>query len=306
MNPAVAKGVAANVSGLAAAGIGGAAGGATGAGAALSVDANNRQLHFDEKQRITVKANGDKKAEERLTKAACYEVKCWAQFPEGSSLYQQYFVSDVEVAGLSPELAWVRGQNAAGAFVYSPFQKFTDGVAATTGLSSVNGRGTFGGEYISKPGQPRFGNPCVTAECAAGMDPFRGHDAPDYIAVQGNWYVGSGGAAVNLHNGEIVGQWSLNRSYPAYTAKPGISVNVGNIVGGADAKVTNDFLKGGGMQGNAYVPPVPAMPLVNVGGGVNHSYGGKTAVEVGVSTQPGVSVAPISYGFGGEKSGSGK
>jgi filamentous hemagglutinin len=49
MNATLAKGVAANVSGVTAAGIGGVVGGTTGAGAGLSVDANNRQLHPDEK-----------------------------------------------------------------------------------------------------------------------------------------------------------------------------------------------------------------------------------------------------------------
>ncbi len=48
MHPALAKGVAANVSGLAAAGIGGAVDGTAGAGAGLSVEANNRQLHPEE------------------------------------------------------------------------------------------------------------------------------------------------------------------------------------------------------------------------------------------------------------------
>jgi len=89
MNATIAKGVAANVSDITAAGLGNVVVGTSGAGAGLSVDANNRQLHFDEKQRIAIKANGDKKLEERLTKAACYEVKCWAQFPEGTSLYKQ-------------------------------------------------------------------------------------------------------------------------------------------------------------------------------------------------------------------------
>lgn len=54
------------------------------------------------------------------------------------------------------------------------------------------------------------------------------------------------------------------------------------------------------------MPPVPAIPVFNIGGGINHSYGGRSAVEIGISTQPGVNIAPISYGVDGKKSGDGK
>jgi filamentous hemagglutinin len=155
--------------------------------------------------------------------------------------------------------------------------------------------------------QPFMGNDCVTAECAAGMAPFRGHNSPDYISAQGSVYFSSGGFAINLHNGETFGQWGLCRAYPGYSVTPGFAVNVGTIVGGGNAQTTSDFLKGGSVQGNIYVPSVPAVPLLNVGGGINHSYGGRTSVEVGVSTQPGASVSPIGYGFStGEKSGAAK
>ncbi len=95
------------MSGVTAAGIGSAVGGTTGAVAGLSVGTDNRQLHFDEKKRITIKAKGDKKLEERLTKAACYEVKCWAQFPDGTLLYKQNYVSNSEAGDLGQELAVV-------------------------------------------------------------------------------------------------------------------------------------------------------------------------------------------------------
>jgi len=173
MNAEIAKGVAANVSGITAAGLGGVVGGTTGAGTALAVDANNRQLHFDEKQRIAIKANGNKTLEERLTKAACYEVKCWAQFPKGTPRYEQNYVIQAEAATLSHELTWVRDQKTSDAFVYTPFEQCTDKVAATTMFSSFNGKGTFNGELISKPNAPFRGKDCATAECAAGMTPIK-------------------------------------------------------------------------------------------------------------------------------------
>ena len=297
MNAEIAKGVAANVSGITAAGLGGVVGGTTGAGTALAVDANNRQLHFDEKQRIAIKANGDKKLEERLTKAACYEVKCWAQFPEGTPLYKLNYVSNSEAGDLGQELAWVRDQKASDAFIYTPFEKFTDKVAATTMFSSFNGKGTFNGELISKTNAPFRGKDCATAECAAGMMPFKAHNNPDYLSLQGSWYVASGGIAINLHNGDTFWQGGIGRTYPGYSVIPGFSANIGIISGGKNAQSTSDFLRGAGAQGILYVPPIPTVPFINIGGGINHSYGGKSAIEIGISTQPGGGVTPLNYGI---------
>ncbi|NBW79888.1 MAG: hypothetical protein EBR27_12900 [Betaproteobacteria bacterium] len=66
---------------------GNAIGGSAGATAALNVDANNRQLHPTEKQRIKDLAKGDAKKEARLTAAACALVRCYAEYAEGSAIY---------------------------------------------------------------------------------------------------------------------------------------------------------------------------------------------------------------------------
>jgi len=297
MNATVAKGVAANVSGIAAAGLSGLVGGTTGAGLGLSVDANNRQLHFDEKQRIAIKANGDKKLEGRLTKAACYEVKCWAQFSEGTPLYKQNYVSHAEAASLGQELAWVRDQKTNGEFGYTPFEQFTDKVAAITRFSSFTGKGTINGEFISKPNPPFRGKDCATAECAAGIEPFRGNNSPDYVAIQGSFYVGSGGFAVNLHDGKIFAQTSVGRTFPGYSTQLSGSIMFGNIFGGGTAESTTEFLKGGSAQG---VVTLPVLPFLGIGGGENHSYGGSTSVEYGIGV-PGASISPAGYGFEIEK-----
>ncbi|VVD28118.1 protein of unknown function [Paraburkholderia dioscoreae] len=41
----------------------------------------NRQLHPDEKSAIAKQANGDQAEQDKLTKAACLAVKCWAEYP---------------------------------------------------------------------------------------------------------------------------------------------------------------------------------------------------------------------------------
>ncbi len=93
MSPAVAKGVAANVSGLAAAGLGTAVGGAAGAGVGLAVDANNRQLHPDETRWIKDNAKrfakqqgiSEQEAEARLGQQAFRQVQFGASGTEDAA-----------------------------------------------------------------------------------------------------------------------------------------------------------------------------------------------------------------------------
>lgn len=111
-----------------AAGIGVIASGGSAAGAALglNVDANNRQLHLDEIQRIKKLANGDARKEARLTAAACALVKCYAEYPEGSGAYSQLkALADV---GASEAYAGERNQlqKQTGVFSYSTTGLFSD------------------------------------------------------------------------------------------------------------------------------------------------------------------------------------
>ncbi|MCY1552035.1 hypothetical protein D9M68_884090 [compost metagenome] len=62
--------------------------------------------------------------------------------------------------------------------------------------------------------------------------------------------------------------------------------------GGGTAASTTEFLTGAGAQGSAIFP---MFGLLGIGGGINHSYGGATAVEMGLGT-PGYSVSPAAYG----------
>jgi filamentous hemagglutinin len=129
------------------------------------------------------------------------------------------------------------------------------------------------------------------------MMPFKARNNPDYLSLQGSWYVASGGIAINLHNGDTFWQGGIGRTYPGYSVIPGFSANIGIISGGKNAQSTSDFLRGAGAQGILYVPPIPTVPFINIGGGINHSYGGKSAIEIGISTQPGGGVTPLNYGL---------
>lgn len=126
-------------------------GGSAGAFTASNADLYNRQLHPDETKKIHDRANGDAAEEGRLTAAACYAVRCWAEYPVGSADYNAKYVSSAQASQLGPELAWINSQQVTGSFVYSfkdqtvdvlkgtvvPVAK--DGVKVATGSMSVAG-----------------------------------------------------------------------------------------------------------------------------------------------------------------------
>ncbi|WP_198345476.1 hemagglutinin repeat-containing protein, partial [Burkholderia ubonensis] len=121
-------------------------GGESGAFSGYNVDRFNRQLHDNEKDAIAEKAGKDKAEQEKLTRAACYVVKCWSEYPEGSEARNKNFVSEVEASQLKPQLDWVNQQKEAGLFEYTPWQKAGDalkndpvGVAKDTAKIVVGG-----------------------------------------------------------------------------------------------------------------------------------------------------------------------
>ena len=72
-----------------------------GAGAALAVDTNNRQLHDAQIQRIKKLAANDPDKEKRLFIAGCVIEQCSAGFPVGSAEY--IFYQALEQEGQKPE-----------------------------------------------------------------------------------------------------------------------------------------------------------------------------------------------------------
>ncbi|MCF7694932.1 hypothetical protein KPG66_01970 [Mycetohabitans sp. B2] len=107
---------------------GGVVGGTQGAQAAYNVDRFNRQTNDNEKKAIAEKAGSNKAEQERLVKAACYAVKCWAEYKPGSDEYTKHYVSQLEASQLQPEIDWVNQQKEAGLFKYTPGQKIGDAV----------------------------------------------------------------------------------------------------------------------------------------------------------------------------------
>ncbi len=155
MNPGVAKGVAANVSGLAAAGIGGAAGGAAGAGVALSVDANNRQLHPDETRWIRDHAKrfaqqqgiSEQEAEKRLAQQAFRQVQfgaSGAEDPQARSFLGQakgMLATDPNCPSCGPGYM----------FYATPDQRANNGMYATQVVSDPKALEFYGKNGITQP-----------------------------------------------------------------------------------------------------------------------------------------------------------
>lgn len=83
-------------------------------------------MHQSEKDLIAKKANGNKDEEKRLTQAACYEVKCWEQYPEGSQEREINYVGVMDAYTLKDELTWIKLQQTEGQFGYSAMDSITD------------------------------------------------------------------------------------------------------------------------------------------------------------------------------------
>jgi filamentous hemagglutinin len=130
--------------------------------------------------------------------------------------------------------------------------------------------------------------------------PASGPMSPDYISIQGNIYIASGGVVINLYNGDTFGSWALGKPIPTYSLKPGLSVTFGSVLGGGGADGTSSFLAGGGANASTFVP-IPGPQAVGAGGGVSHAYGGQTSIEYGFSFPPGTAVNPVSYGLDAKK-----
>jgi hypothetical protein len=175
------------------------------------------------------------------------------------------------------------------------YQEAGDAARANANSSKVYSSVPRSTGLVLTPGSSPFSANWNTGEYSAGVAYPQGNRSPDYVSIQGGLYVASGGVSINLHNGDVYGQWSLGRSYPAYSLTPNVSVVAGYINGGPGAADTNEFLGGGSAQASAFVPT--PVPFLSVGGGVNHSYGGRTAVEIGISALPGGQISPAGYGF---------
>jgi filamentous hemagglutinin len=195
-------------------------------------DRYNRQLHPEEKNAIAKQANGDQAEQDKLTKAACLAVKCWAEYPVGSDAYNANYVSQLEATQLGPEVEWVNRQQEAGLFNYTPGQKITDMVRSDPlGVGKDAAKIVTGGLTV-KTGA----GICATtgAGCAlggAGMIAFGAGDMVEGADGLYNRYNGISSAGTNPL------RWGFNQLSPTWGDAVYDSANLAFAIGTIRAQV---------------------------------------------------------------------
>lgn len=256
-------------------GIGSAIGGTAGAGTALVVDTNNRQLHFNEQLALDkLKAGKTKEEQRRLDAAACALVLCADGLSDlNPAKADKLKLQNEGMQYFTEQQQLIQASNYA--FYYSSTDARNDSYRALGLVQNIEG----------------LWSPPVRS-------PY-----PDYLSVNANVYVASGGVSLNMHSLDLYGQWSLGHAYGGgnpYPSSPGFSFLAGYITSsGNTSYLTESFLQGGSLATNITVPTV-YVPLVGATVGVNHSYGGATATEFGVSfpiIKPTGTISPSGYGF---------
>ncbi len=163
----------------------------------------------------------------------------------------------------------------------------------TGGASSPYQFNTAGMTYGPSPTPDR--GRCSTAECAAGLAGSQGRGLlPDYMAFNPGAHTLSGAGAVSLYDGSVYagGGVSIANVNPGFRPSGGFAA--GYIFGVNDAQGVNNFLSGSGSQGGI---SIPVFGRFNLTLGLNHSYGGATAVEFGVMPPSGLTVFYSPWGF---------
>ncbi|MDR3409740.1 MAG: polymorphic toxin type 22 domain-containing protein [Formivibrio sp.] len=129
-----------------------------------------------------------------------------------------------------------------------------------------------------------------TGENSAGLSEAGRGVTPDYATIGSGSLSASGSVLVNLHDGTVYLAGGVTQSNPgSISIKPGAVASIGWIFNAGSASSVNGFLTGAGNQGYVSIPtPFDA----NVYFGISHSYGGSTALELGIAT-PG----KISFGI---------
>ncbi|PKO42230.1 MAG: hypothetical protein CVU29_11965 [Betaproteobacteria bacterium HGW-Betaproteobacteria-22] len=252
-------------------GVGSAIGGTAGAGTALVVDTNNRQLHFNEQSALDkVKAGKTKEEQHRLDAAACALVHCADGLSDlDPSKADKLKLQNEGIQYFAEQQQLMQASNYA--FYYPPNDAKNDSFTAQGLVQNLDGT----------------------------WSPVIRSPYPDYISASANLYIAGGSVAIDMHTLDVYGQWSLGRVYP-YSTSPGVSFLAGYMTSqGNTALLTGSFLQGGGISANVTVP-TGYVPFLGVTTGVNHSYGGGTSSEIGLSfpvISPSGSVVSLGYGF---------
>lgn len=142
-------------------------------------------------------------------------------------------------------------------------------------------------EWVSKPiftdaergaGGP-FSDGWNTGDYSARIRGVGRGIGPDYASVGTGSLSASATGAVNLHDGTTYASAGVTQHIPRPSWAPGASATIGWVLGERNAHATNAFLDGDGKQ--AYVS-IPTPFRVNFVMAITKSYGGATAIELGL------------------------
>lgn len=305
-NPNLDEAIGNLAANLAAGGLGAAVGGGSGAAAGATVDRFNRQLHPDERELAKkIAAGSDGKYTEQQVADA---LRLASNSKLGEMVTTGMVVDGVE----NPE-----GIYDAGAMFAVPSRDgrtlvqvlpsgidpgLADYIRTMTGNSgspyvwSDASLGKSGGTVERSPQNPFITAPngCLTAECAAGLGQQGRGWLPDYATANTGALSGAAGPAVNLHDGTRYLSGGVIYTNPsAVKFSPGGAMTFGWIFGVSDAKSTNSFMNGDG--GQVFIS-VPTPFRFNGYAAVTHAYGGKTAIELGISSPGALSFGLMPWG----------
>ena len=104
----------------------GTAGAVVAGGNAMSVDVYNRAAHDDELAAIKAEVEKGEFSEADVKKAVCFSIKCWAHLDRGSKEYQEAYLTEADMVGLSNVLEWADAQRDRGLFKYSMIDNVLD------------------------------------------------------------------------------------------------------------------------------------------------------------------------------------
>ncbi|WP_255459583.1 hemagglutinin repeat-containing protein [Cupriavidus sp. SW-Y-13] len=283
---------------IVAGGIGAAVGGGAGAATGANVDRFNRQLHPEDK--ATARRIAEKAAADGITKPDGSPISV-AQIEETmrSGSYRGESAGTI-IAKDDPNAIYDSGakfsQIGDGPMMMQVTSKPKPHVASL--IQSMTGGDDSPYTWVGIPSgkssgpiysttNPYVGGTCASAECAAGLGQQGRGLLPDYISGSTSALSGVVGTSVNLHDGTAYLHGGVTQANPrSISFKPGQSITVGYIFGANNAKAVSSFLTGSGTQ--AFLS-VPTPWNVNAVVSVTHAYGGRSALEFGVSPRSKIS-----------------
>nr|WP_315236103.1 hemagglutinin repeat-containing protein [uncultured Albidiferax sp.] len=295
--PSVAQGLATVAMQGVALGVGAIASGGsvTGAATALGVDANNRQLHPEERTRAQklAAASGGKYTAEQIEE----QMRLMGNTTNGGAANTLAILTSAEA--ISNNLSTDPGMPKVsdGKVVVEVAGQANADIQQFIMTNTKDGTGYIPGTSPYTPSNVTLNRPSTSnvpaatasstvkcaygdASCASGVGMSQGRGIlPDYVSIGSGSHTIGGSLSMNLYDGTLFTGGSVVATNVNPGWRPGVSAALGWIWGVNDVVETNSFLGG---SGNQFMITIPTGTSINAYGAITHSYDGATAFEIGV------------------------